>query len=149
MPERYRTGSLQEVFQLIETTRRQLKRLQADTLRATGLTPPQYFILSLLWDEDGRPFKDLANLLNSSRATITEIVDSLENKGLVMRAPNPADRRSLLVKLTPQGQAMRIAAPSLPETFHDCCSGLDPEETKQLGQLLKKLNRSLHYETGE
>jgi len=147
--EQYQTGSLQEVFQLIETASRQLKRLQSATLRATGLTPPQYFILSQLWEQDGRPFKDLASLLHSSPATITEIADSLESKGLVFRAPNPADRRSLLVSLTPGGESLRQSTPALQEMFGECCCGLDAEETQQLGLLLKKLIHSLNFEPGE
>ncbi len=142
--EPYQPGSLPEVFQLIEAVSKQLKRMQSETLRETGLTPPQYFTLKLLWEQDGRPFKDLADLLNSSRATITEIVDSLERKELVMRAPNPADRRSQLVCLTPEGKELRNSTPALQELFRNCCSGLDPAETGQLSMLLKKLNQVLN-----
>ena len=76
--EAYLAGSLPDVFQWIEAVSKQLKRMQSETLRATGLTPPQYFLLDLLWEQDRRPFKELAERLNSSRATITEIVDALD-----------------------------------------------------------------------
>lgn len=141
--EEYQSGSLPEVFQQIETASKQLKRMQSQTLRASGLTPPQYFILSQLWEQDCRSFKDLAALLNCSRATITEIVDTLERKKLVLRAPNPLDRRSLLAKLTPQGEALRQSTQALQGSFGDCCSGLEPAETLQLSRLLKKLNAML------
>jgi DNA-binding MarR family transcriptional regulator len=141
--EEYQLGSLSEIFQLIETASKQLKRMQSQTLRASGLTPPQFFILSQLWAQDCRSFKDLADLLNCSRATITEIVDTLERKELVKRAPNPLDRRSLLVTLTAQGEALRHTTQALQGTFGDCCTGMEPAETAQLSRLLKKLNTML------
>ncbi len=141
--EPYQAGSLPEAFQLIEAVSKQLKRMQSETLRETGLTPPQYFTLKLLWEQDGRPFKELAGLLNSSRATITQIVDALERKELVLRAPNPEDRRSQFVRLTPSGAALRDSTAALQEMFRNCC-GMDPEETRQLSLLLKKLNQVLN-----
>ena len=141
--EQYDSGSFPEVFQLIEKASKQLRRMQSQTLRSTGLTPPQYVTLSYLWESDCRTFKDLAELLNCSWATITEIVDALERKELVRRAPNPTDRRSLLVKLTPKGAAVRDTTQGLQTVFHDCCFGLEPDETRQLSQLLKKLNAVL------
>lgn len=143
--EQYQSGSLPEVFQLIEAASKQLKRMQSETLRVAGLTPPQYFILNLLWGQDKRPFKELADLLNSSRATITEIVDALERKELVIRTPNPADRRSLLVSLTEKGYKLRLSTPVLQEMFGSCCCGMDPVETKQLSMLLRKLNDALKF----
>jgi MarR family transcriptional regulator, 2-MHQ and catechol-resistance regulon repressor len=143
--EQYQAGSLPEVFQLIEAVSKQLKRMQSETLKETGLTPPQYFVLNLLWDQDRRPFKELADLLNSSRATITEIVDVLERKELVLRTPNLSDRRSLLVSLTEKGYALRLSTPVLQEMFQNCCCGMDPAETKQLSMLLRKLNDALKF----
>ena len=45
-------------------------------------------------------------------STLTGVLDRLERRGLVERAANPADRRSVLVRLTPSGQthADRVAA---------------------------------------
>jgi DNA-binding MarR family transcriptional regulator len=45
-------------------------------------------------------------------STLTGVLDRLERRGLVERAANPADRRSVLVRLTPAGRtpAARVAA---------------------------------------
>lgn len=42
----------------------------------------------------------------TSAATITATLDNLERLGWVERAPNPADRRSVLVQITAAGQAV-------------------------------------------
>ena len=42
----------------------------------------------------------------SSSATMTSTLDSLDRLGWARRVPNPADRRSVLVEITPEGQAV-------------------------------------------
>jgi DNA-binding MarR family transcriptional regulator len=132
-----------EIFQLVEHASRKLKRIQRETIQATHLTPPQYFVLSLLWERDGRTFKELAAAVSCSPATMTSIVDSLEHKGLVRREPNPLDRRSLLARLTPAGRVLQETTPSLEGIFACCCDGLEEDEAQELSRLLKKLNDSL------
>jgi len=134
-----------EIFQLIDLVNKKLKQIQRQTIRETRLTPPQYFLLTLLWAQDGRPFKELAATGGYSRAAITGIVDTLEKKGLVAREPHPADRRSLLVKLTETGRLLKGTTPTLNKIFGHCCAGLAPDEAQQLSQLLKKLNDSLTF----
>ena len=141
--EEYQSGSMPEVFQLIELADKRLKQIQRETISGADLTPPQYFVLTLLWEQDGRPFKELAAAANCSPATMTGIVDTLERKGLVAREPNPDDRRSLLVRLTGEGRGLKDSTPTLEGIFRGCCVGLDPDEIRQLSQLLRKLNESL------
>jgi DNA-binding MarR family transcriptional regulator len=45
-------------------------------------------------------------------STLTGVLDRLERRGLIARAPNPADRRSIVIRLTPTGTtvAARVAA---------------------------------------
>jgi DNA-binding MarR family transcriptional regulator len=145
LAEKYQAASMPEVFRLIELADKKLKQIQRETIREADLTPPQYFVLTLLWEEDGRPLKDLAAAAHSSRATMTGIVDTLEGKGLVTREPNPADRRSLLVKLTQEGRLLKDSTPTLEGIFRSCCVGLEPVEIQQLSRLLRKLNESLSY----
>lgn len=139
------TASMPEIFRLIEVVEKKLKRIQRETIGQADLTPPQYFILSLLWASDGRPFKELAAASHCSRATMTGIIDTLAKKALVRREPNPDDRRSLLVRLTEQGRALQHSAPTLERIFRNCCVGLEPEEARQLSGLLKKLDHSLSF----
>ncbi len=139
------SASMPEVFGLIEQLAKKLKGFQRRTMREAGLTPAQYFILSLLWKKDRIPFKDLAAASLTSRPTITGIVDTLEKKGLVTREPNPDDRRSLLVSLTEKGKALRQATLALETIFTSCCSSLNVAETQQLTALLQILNNTLPF----
>jgi DNA-binding MarR family transcriptional regulator len=141
----YESGSFPEVFQLIDTVAKKLTQLQRQRIREADLTPPQYSILSLLWDTDGRRLKELASACCCSPSTITGVIDTMEKKGFVARELNPDDRRSLLVKLTEKGEALKDAAPSLEKVFRNCCVGIQPDELQQLSKLLRKLDGTLTY----
>ena len=141
--EEYEHGSMPEALRLIGAIEKKLGRMQRRMMQVAGLTPPQYVALSMLWEEDQRPLKELADGCHCTRATVTGIVDTLEKKGLVTRQPNPGDRRSILAKLTEKGRALQESAPSPEQMFGDCCNCLEPEETRQLIELLNKLDDGL------
>lgn len=144
MPDkRDERASISDVFQLLDVVGKKLTRLQREDIRGADLTPAQYSVLSMLWDRDARRFNELATGCCCSPSTITGIVDTLESKGLVARAPNPEDRRSLLVNLTEDGSALRHSTPSLEMIFGDCCPAIEPDELQQLARLLRKLNDTL------
>jgi DNA-binding MarR family transcriptional regulator len=50
--------------------------------------------------------KIVADRLRLSTAAVTVIVDHLVERGIAVRMPNPNDRRSTLLKLTPLGDEM-------------------------------------------
>jgi DNA-binding MarR family transcriptional regulator len=135
--------SYSQIFQQLYTAAKRLKAIHRLTVQQAHLTPSQYYILKLLWEKDKRPFKNLAEELMCSRATITGIVDNLEKAGLVHREANPDDRRSLLAALTEKGLALQSSAPDVNSIFSSCCSGLSNQEFQLLGVLLEKLNQSL------
>ncbi len=131
------------LFERIEGLEKRLRQFQGRTLKEAHLTPPQYFVLSLLSEQDGRPFKELAAALGCTPATVTGIVDTMEKKGLVARRPNPADRRSLLVQMTEKGKTLLKDTPGLEKVFGSCCCQvLDAREMRELNRLLQKLSDS-------
>ncbi len=72
-------------------------------LRPLGVSAAGGLVLGIL--RDGGPLapSELGARLIVTRATVTGVVDSLERRGFVRRAPNPSDRRSVLVEITPEG----------------------------------------------
>jgi len=49
---------------------------------------------------------ELANIEGIQRPTATRVIARLEEAGLLVRAPDPGDRRSSLVSVTPEGRAL-------------------------------------------
>jgi DNA-binding MarR family transcriptional regulator len=82
-------------------------------LRPLGVSAAGGLVLGLLRDRGPLSPSELGERLIVTRATVTGVVDSLERRGLVRRTPNPADRRSLLVELTPEGGAAVTAVRTL------------------------------------
>lgn len=74
-----------------------------------GVTFPVYRTLAyLLHYPEGVAPSQLADDLLILRQTMTNILDNLERKKLVERISAPKDRRRLIVKLLPEGEAMAI-----------------------------------------
>lgn len=70
--------------------------------------------------------------------TMTNRVDRLEAKGLVLRMPAPADRRGVLVGLTPEGRARVDAAlEGLLEQERRLLDGLTAAQRESLAALLR------------
>lgn len=55
----------------------------------------------------------LAKAVHLSGPTVTGILDRLAKRGLVERARSGSDRRSVTIAITPQGEEVMAAAPSL------------------------------------
>ncbi|OLS15756.1 MAG: transcriptional regulator, MarR family [Promethearchaeota archaeon CR_4] len=132
------SSAIMDVLQLINKIGKKLDRLQNQLVQTVNITPPQYFILQILWKGDGIPFKDIASACCCTRSTITGIIDTLERKGLVYREPNPDDRRSQFIKLTPEGKALQNSVPPMETIFGTCCNGMGATELGQLRNLLFK-----------
>lgn len=112
---------------LLHAVFRRLRRRWAEQLAPFGLTPHQFRALDALAGCAGEPghrqgpagtcrhgggsaslrVKDLAEALRIAPRSATEVVDLLEQKGLVERVPDPSDRRATLVALTPRGTGLR------------------------------------------
>jgi DNA-binding MarR family transcriptional regulator len=113
------------------------------TFQAHGLPVGGFDVLAAL-RRAGRPYRlsptELYNSLLVSSGAMTNRIDRLEEDGLVTRTPDPHDRRSILVALTPKGR--RIVDAAL--TRHvakeeELLAALSPKENKELARLLRKL----------
>ena len=75
-------------------------------LRPLGVSAAGGLALGILRDHGTMSPSELGERLIVTRATVTGLLDSLERRGFVSRSANPADRRSLLVEVTPAGLAV-------------------------------------------
>ena len=91
-----------------QVTHRLLAALD-DALADLGLSAGEINALACIGDQTS--VRDLVAATAQRPSTLTGVLDRLERRGLIERAANPADRRSVLVRLTPdgRGRAARIA----------------------------------------
>ena len=117
-------------------------------LSALDLTYTQYIALMVLWQEDGSSVKALSEKLFLDSGTLTPLLKSMEQKGLVTRRRSEKDERSVTVRLTEAGWALRDKALAVPGQVAGCVR-LDTAEALQLYTLLYKLLHSLNGTEGE
>lgn len=114
--------------------------LALDTcLSKHGLLQGRWWVLILLMREESNAAMPsiLAEKVGVSRATMTGLIDGLEQSGLVTRVFAKEDRRSVKIKLTDAGQAkLDIVMPDYYRRLRQCMQGLDEEKRVQLQQLL-------------
>jgi DNA-binding MarR family transcriptional regulator len=82
----------------------------------------------------------ISDRVNAASASMTATLDLLERRGWLVRRPNAADRRSVLVEVTDEG---RVAAdrllPGIRVVEREVMSALSPRERDQLLRLLDKV----------
>lgn len=111
-------------------------------LDGLGLTYPQYLVLNVLWEEDGRTIGAIADRLTLESSTITPLVKRLEAGGLVKRARDPADERRVCVVLTARGRALQKRCGCLAEALL-ARSGFDGDRLAALSEDVRALRDAL------
>ena len=94
-----------------QVTHRLLAALD-DELSDLGLSAAEVNALACFAGAESRTVRELVAATAQRPSTLTGVLDRLERRGLIERAANPADRRSVLVRLTSAGRtgAERVAA---------------------------------------
>lgn len=104
------------------------------------VTPIQYAVLSVLAARPGIDQSTLAGLAALDRSTIGDVVARLARRGLLRRAPDPADRRSRVLGLTPSGRRKLGAVESaVRRAQRRMLAPLDREERAVFLALLAKM----------
>lgn len=105
-----------------------------------GLTPMQAMTLLLTRTDEPRPMNSFCRMFNCDASNVTGIIDGLEEKGLVSRQENPADRRVKQIQLEPAGQ--KLQAELVRELSRDdqfLLAPLSHQEIQQFVHIIQKL----------
>lgn len=104
------------------------------------LTPGQFGVLTLIRENEGLSQSDLGAALGIDRSTMVAVIDRLEGRRLVVRAPSPNDRRSYALRLSDHGRTtMTAIMPKLRDHETAIAAGLSPTEQSTLIALLRRI----------
>jgi DNA-binding MarR family transcriptional regulator len=125
--------ALRKVIRAIDLHSKQLSK-------TSGLTSPQLLIMLEIDKVAGVNSSQVAKSVNLSAATVTNILDRLENKELISRVRDTQDKRKVGLYLTDNGKTLLLNAPQpLQEHFIDNFSNLAQWEQSQLLSSIERL----------
>jgi MarR family 2-MHQ and catechol resistance regulon transcriptional repressor len=113
-------------------------------VRPLGVSAAGGLVLGILRDHGPMSPSELGERLIVSRAAVTGLLDSLERRGFVSRSVNPADRRSLLIEITPAG--LRVVQELRTLVHHnekDWLGALTDDELRTYIELLHRIQDRL------
>lgn len=67
---------------------------------------PQFFLLAYLAEEECISMSNIARMMGHSTAAATGMVDKLQDLGYLKRSTAAADRRKIMVRITPEGREL-------------------------------------------
>lgn len=143
-------------YLLNKATLKLRRELQAE-LAFHDVTPQQWAVLRDVHEQERLPEgarrvapSDVASRLFADRPTISGVVDRLVQRGYLYTMPNPSDRRSMLLALTPTAREL---IPVLDDVSHDllhhALGGLSREQLTGLAASLHHMIRNLESRRGE
>ncbi|MEB3215995.1 MAG: MarR family transcriptional regulator [Nostocales cyanobacterium 94392] len=111
-------------------------------VRQMNLTPAQFDVIATLGNTLGMSMGEIGEKTLITKGTLTGIIDRLQQKQLVEREVPSDNRRSVIARLTPKGEA--LFAQVFPEHIaylEERFTQLEPSELQLLEVLLKRLRQ--------
>lgn len=111
-------------------------------LEPLGLTYPQYLVMLLLWERDGRSVNELGAPLHLDSGTLTPLLKRMEAAGFLSRQRDAKDERVTRIHLTAHGKSLSETARAIPAAML-CASGLDVTGLSELRDRITELGEGL------
>lgn len=126
-----------EILIYLQTEGRRLARLEGTKV---GVSPTQLNVIKLIDQLGELSLSELAMKLATQNATVTGIIDRMDEAGLVTRARSPEDRRVWHVRLTERGRQIARSADVGPwDTLRRAVDALGGRKQQQLVALLREV----------
>jgi DNA-binding MarR family transcriptional regulator len=118
----------------------ELERLHEAHLEPYGINARELAVLLLLADREPESQQQAAQRLGVDRTTMVGLLDAVEAKGLVVRRPDPTDRRRNVVELTDRGRAtLGHATRASDEAEQELLADLSKADAARLRETLARL----------
>lgn len=103
-------GERDDLGAMFAAISRRIIAAETPLLAAHGLSMWEYIALSHLIRTPGRNQQSLAQAMHYDKTRLIRLLDGLQDRDLVRRMRDPADRRSQLSSITPEGRRVHAAA---------------------------------------
>lgn len=131
---------MDETGRKITKIAREVGKFTVRNMRREGVGAAEFDIVHLVRHNPGITQTQVVQALNMDKGAAAKRVASLENKGYLIRRPNPADGRSQLLYATEAADGLRNSKAHIEEVFYTwLLEDLDREEAEQFCATLDKL----------
>lgn len=125
---------------LLHRSARILRGLVAEALQDLELSFHEYVVLRMIEMDFVGTQKEVGRLNGIDRTSMVELVDRMEERGLVVRSRDESDRRKHKLTITPKGKKVFTHAKRLATKAHKTfLSPLQDEQTEALKTYLKTI----------
>jgi len=144
------TSTRDSVGFVVREVWRLFARCLAPRIAREGVSIGMWFVLRMLWDEDGMTQRELGERVGINGPTMVTALNSMERAGLVKRIHNQADRRKINIFLTERGRKLKSKLwPMAAEVLALGLSGLNRSQVQSLNKMLAQVRTNLerdHFE---
>lgn len=120
-----------------------------EVIAPTGMQPREFAVLRHVAIDEGISQQACGHALKVAPSQMVALVDSLEDKGLIERRPDPADRRVRALHVTPRGRkALGTAFEAAMRNEAEVFGSLSDAERAELRRLLQTVADALGLEPG-
>lgn len=137
------------IFYSLESAIKAYRRFAQSRLDAAGIdiTVDQGMVLKTIHDSPDITLQQVGVVVFKDFASVTRIVQLLEQKGLLRRKPHPTDgRRSKLLLTTAGESVIRASDPIAQANRRHALKGISAEEVERLRTLLKRITENCDAE---
>ena len=128
----------------VRLTHQLIQRKLRSRIAPYGVQLGMWYLLRILWDEDGLTQRQLSQRIGIMEPTTLPTIAAMERSGLIKRARNVADRRKMNVSLTRKGRQLQdVLIPVDVDVVNDVVRGFTEEEKQQFLEFLRAIQRNL------
>ena len=125
-----------------------LREATDEAMSRHGVRVGQHIVLTALWEQDGLTPGEIARRLGAATPTIVNTATRMEEAGLVVRRPDPADARLVRLYLTSRARSVRGAVrEARAELQRQATATLTAAEQEHLRSALTKIIAQLRAGT--
>jgi DNA-binding MarR family transcriptional regulator len=134
------------VTNLYRVTQGLRNKMEREVLSEFGLSWTSFSLLYDLWVRNSMETKELAKSSGVSKATVSNITNTLERKELCYRSRDSRDRRITYLTITEKGkEVMEKLYPPFHEGEVQIVSSLNQEQKQVMSGLLRKIIRDNNF----
>ncbi len=136
--------SIDTIITDFRATMSELKCASSERLLRLGISMAQLNIMYTLQRSGEMTMSHLADVLNVSFSSATGLIDRMEERSFIERIRVPEDRRIVVVRLTPTGEALLEEIDALSaDLLRRVLSGLDPAQLDAMAHAISDLRSAV------